>query len=344
MNSGKILFLTQEDTIKAGALDMSISVPTMEQVHSLHDKKDYVLPPKCVLRWGEHDSENTKGRINSMPGWIGGDINAVGIKWIASAPQNPFKYNLPRASAVIVLNDPDTLVPIAIMDGTAISASRTGANTGVASKYLAKKTSRTLGLIGAGVQNRTQLLAIIYSHPEIETIKIYDLHEERAQNFADEMSIKTGKEISVVKTAYEAVKNSDIFVTATVTETPIVKSEWIEPGVFYSHVGSHECEFEAILKMDKRIVDDWSEIKHRGVESLAIMYNTGMINDSSIYAEIGQIINNVKKGREDDTESIYFNTVGMGIEDVALAHKIYLRALKMNIGQKLSLWEKPFAV
>lgn len=344
MNSGKILFLKQEDVIAAGALDMSIAVPTMEQVYSLHDKKDYILPQKCVLRWGGHDSENTRGRINSMPGWIGGNINAVGIKWIASAPQNPFKYNLPRASAVIILNDPETLIPIAIMDGTAISAARTGANSGVAAKYLAKKESKTLGLIGAGVQNRTQLFAVNYSHPEIETIKVYDLYEDRAEIFAKEMSNKIGKEIKVSKTAYEAVENSDIFITATVTKTPIIKPEWIEPGVFYSHVGSHECEFEAILNMNKRVVDDWSEIKHRGVESLAIMYNTGMINDSHIYGELGEIINNTKKGRENDTETIYFNTVGMGIEDVALAHKIYERALEMNLGKKLSLWENPFAI
>lgn len=344
MNNGKVLFLSQEDVIAAGAMDMSIAVPTMEQVYSLHNIKDYVLPQKCVLRWGDHESENTKGRINSMPGWIGGNFNAVGIKWIASAPQNPFKFNLPRASAVIVLNDPETLIPIAIMDGTAISAARTGANSGVAAKYLAKKKSITLGLIGAGVQNRTQLLAVNYSHPELEKIKIYDLNEDRSKNFAKEMSSKIGKEIEVSKTAFEAVENSDIFITATVTKTPIIKSEWIQPGVFYSHVGSHECEFEAILGMNKRVVDDWSEIKHRGVESLAIMYNTGMINDSHIYGELGEIINNTKKGREDENETIYFNTVGMGIEDVALAHKIYERAKEMNLGKKLSLWDKPFAI
>lgn len=344
MKNGEVLFLNQEEVIKAGALDMSIAVPTMEQLFSLHEKKDYVLPQKCVLRWGDLESENTKGRINCMPGSIGGDLNAIGIKWISSSPQNPFKYNLPRASAVIILNDPETLAPMAIMDGAAISAARTGANSGVASKYLAKSNSKTLGLIGAGVQNRTQLLAINYAHPEIETIKIYDLYEDRAASFAQEMSASIGKEITVAKTAYEAVKGSDIFITATVTKTPIIKPDWIEPGVLYCHVGSHECEFETILNMDKRIVDDWSEIKHRGVESLSIMFNSGIIDDSYISAEIGQIVNSVKKGRENDTETIYLNTVGMGIEDVALAIIVYRNAVKMGLGKNLSLWEKPFAI
>jgi len=344
MSNGEVLFLTQEETIKAGALDMSLIVPTMEKVFSLHDKKDYVLPQKCVLRWGDIDSETTIGRINAMPGWIGGDFKAVGIKWIASSPRNPFKYNLPRASAVIILNDSQTLVPKAIMDGTAISAARTGANTGVAAKYLAKKDSKILGIIGAGVQSNTQLMAVHYIFPDLREIKIFDIDMKRAQTFASRMSEKIGKPIKVVKTAFGAVEDSDIFITATVTKEPIIKKDWIKPGVFYSHVGSHECEFDAIMKFDKRIVDDWSEIKHRGVESLAVMYGQGMVTDSDIYAEIGEIVNGKKKGRENDTEAIYVNTVGMGIEDVAVASRIYDSAIKMGIGKKLMLWEKPFAV
>ncbi len=343
-NNGEVLFLSQEDVIRAGALDMSLIVPVMEEVFSLHDKKDYVLPTKCVLRWGDLDSESIKGRINAMPGWIGGNLNSVGIKWIASSPNNPFKYNLPRANAVVILNDPNTLVPIAVMDGTAISAARTGANTGVAAKYLSKKNPKVLGLIGAGVQNRTQLLAVNYVHPNIEEIRIYDLSKERAVEFANEMSSKIGKEIKVCESAYDAVDEADIFITATVTKEPIIKADWIKPGVLYSHVGSHECEFDAIMKFDKRIVDDWEEIKHRGVESLAIMHKIKMIDDSGISAEIGEIVNGVKSGRVSENEAIYFNTVGMGIEDVAVASKIYEKALKMGLGQKLKLWDKPFAV
>lgn len=344
MKSAEILFLSQEDVLASGGLDMSLAVPTMEEVFNLHYKKDYVLPQKCVLRWGDIHSENVKGRINAMPGSIGGQIQATGIKWISSSPQNPMRNGLPRASAVIVLNDPETLVPIAIMDGTVISAARTGANTGVAAKYLAKKNSKSLGLVGAGVQNRTQLLAVDYAFPQIETIKIYDINPDRAKVFATEMSKQIGKEILISSSAREAVMATDIFITATVTKEPIIKPDWIEPGVFYSHVGSHECEFETILKMDKRIVDDWEEIKHRGVESLAIMFSTGMITNEAITAELGEIVSGFKPGRENDTETIYLNTVGMGIEDVALAQKIYLRAQENGLGKKIKLWETPFAM
>jgi 2,3-diaminopropionate biosynthesis protein SbnB len=344
MKPAELLFLSQEDTIAAGVLDMSLVVPTMEEVFRLHHQGDYVLPSKSVLRWGDKESESIRGRINSMPGWIGGDIQAVGIKWIASSPMNPFKHDLPRASAVIVLNDPGTLLPIAVMDGTAISAARTGANTGVAARYLAKPGSRALGLIGAGVQNRTQLLALKYAMPSLEDIRVYDIDLNRAQAFAQEMSLRIGSEIRVVASAYEAVCGADIFVSATVTQEPIVKADWIEPGVFYSHVGSHECEFEVINRMDKLVVDDWEEIKHRGVETLAILYSSGTIRDDSIYAELGEIVDGYKRGRERDDETIYLNTVRMGIEDVALANRVYERAMSLGLGQKLRLWSRPFAV
>ncbi len=344
MEKGEILFLSQEDTIQAGVLDMAMVVPTMEEVFKLHHRNDYILPTKCVLRWGDADSESTRGRINAMPGWIGGPSPAVGIKWIASAPQNPFKYGLPRANALVILNDPETLAPVAVMDGTALSASRTGANTGVAAKYLARKDSKVLGLIGAGVQNYTQLLAVHHVLPGLETIRVYDIDQARAEAFARKAGGFIGKTVTAVASAKEAVEGADVYITATVTKEPIIKKDWVKPGVFYSHVGSHECEFEAILAFDKRVVDDWQAIRHRGVESLAIMFEEGLIDDRAIYAEIGQLVSGSKKGRESDRESIYLNTVGMGIEDVAVADKVYKKALEMGLGQKLKLWNEPFAV
>src|SRR5690606_17305769 len=138
----------------------------------------YVLPNKSVLRWGDMESESTRGRINSMPASIGGDFNSVGIKWISSSPQNPDKYNLPRATGVIILNDYETLLPKCIMDGMLLSAMRTGANSGVAARYLAKKDSQVIGLVGAGVQNRTQLQAIHHVMKDLKHVKIADLNKE----------------------------------------------------------------------------------------------------------------------------------------------------------------------
>src|SRR5699024_9567726 len=97
----EILFLNQEDITECGGDDIALAVETMEKVFSLHQKDAYVLPNKSVLRWGDMDSESTRGRINSMPASIGGEFDSVGIKWISSAPQNPDKYGLPRATGII---------------------------------------------------------------------------------------------------------------------------------------------------------------------------------------------------------------------------------------------------
>ncbi|WP_373446162.1 hypothetical protein [Salinicoccus bachuensis] len=309
----------------------------MEKVFSLHERKEYVLPNKTVLRWGDLASESSLGRVNSMPASIGGNFNAIGIKWIGSAPKNPDDFNLPRASAVIVLNDYETLFPKAILDGMLISAMRTGANSGVAAKYLAKKNSKTLGLVGAGAQNKTQLLAMKEVLKDLEEVKITDLNRGRAIQFSEEMSTEVNLPIKVVDTAEEAVRGSDVFITATVTKEPIIKKEWIEKGMLYLHVGSHETHFGVIDLADKVVVDDWEELKHRGVESLPIMYNEGKFDESNIHAELGQIVNGVKSARENDDEFIYFNSVGMGIQDVALASEIYNNAVRLRKGEQITM-------
>lgn len=336
--NNKILFLNQDDIVKCGGDDISLAVETMEKVFSLHQKEDYILPNKSVLRWGDMASESTRGRINSMPAAIGGDFSSVGIKWISSAPQNPDKFGIPRATGIIILNDYETLLPISIMDGMLLSAMRTGANSGVAAKYLAKKNSEVLGLVGAGVQSKTQLLAMHHVMKNLKKVKVADLNAQRAKIFADEMSKKINIPIEVVDSAELAVRDSDIVITATVTKTPIVKAEWISEGTLYIHVGSHECEFDVIDKADKIVVDDWEELKHRGVETISIMYNEGKFDPANIHAQLGQVVNSIKSGRENDKEFIYFNSVGLGIQDVALASVIFEKAKEKNIGQEISLW------
>ena len=122
----EMIYLSPEDVIRCGGMSMDKAIDDLEEVFRLYDKGDYILPGKIVMKRHEPNAEETTGRINAMPGYIGGRFNMPGIKWIGSGPQNPFKYGLPRGSAVIVLNDPETKVPIAIMDGTLISAICTG--------------------------------------------------------------------------------------------------------------------------------------------------------------------------------------------------------------------------
>lgn len=338
----KIRFLTMEDVISAGALDMKATVNDVEEVFLLYNKKDYRFPNKIILNWGDSPEDEVKyGRINAMPGYIGGDYKMAGIKWSSSAPENPFKYRIPRSAGVIILNDLETKYPIAIMEASIISAARTGAVTGVAAKYLSKEDSKILGLVGAGVQNRTQLKALLVTRPGLKKVFVYDIHYERSLKFSEEMSKDCDIEIIPVKNAKDASINSDIIVTATLATEPILHKEWLSEGVFYANIGGNEATFDAILHSDKVIVDNWSAVEHRGISTVALMFHQGVITENNIYADLGEIVNNKKPGRVSEKERIYFNAVGMVIEDLAVASRIYKVACNNNIGTELKLWERP---
>jgi len=287
-------FLGLEDVVKAGALDMKRAVEDIENVLSLHDKGDYVLPGKIVLRWGEAENEYTTGRINGMPGYIGGAYAMAGIKWIGSNPENPFKFQLPRASALTILNDPETKLPLACMDGTVISAMRTGAATGVAARYLSREDSAVLGLIGAGVQNRTQLKAVLAVRPAISEVFVYDIDRERAEKFAAETSKSENVNVVPASTPEECTRNADIIITATVATEPIVQKEWIREGCMFANISGYEYTFDALRTADKIVTDNLKQIVHRRHSTLALMILEGLLSEDDVYSSLGMIVNGKK--------------------------------------------------
>jgi len=337
----ELLYLNQDEVIAAGGLDMKSTIQVVEEAFRLHAFEDDVLPMKTVLRWGGIETEATRGRINAMPAYVGGSFDVAGIKWIGGFPKNPFEYeDLPRATGIIILNDAHTGVPLAFMDGTLISAMRTGATTGVAAKYLAKRDTAIVGIIGAGVQARTQLMALNESL-SIEQVKVYDLSENRSKEYAKQMKELLDLKIKVMGNAKECVHGSDVFVTVTTAHEPIVKNSWVKKGSLYAHVAGYEDEYAVARNSHKIVVDDWEQVKHRGASTLALMHNDGILEDKDIYAELGEIVTGEKAGRETDDERIYFSPVGMGTEDLTVAYRIYESAVKRGIGRRLKLWTRP---
>jgi ornithine cyclodeaminase len=224
------------------------------------------------------------------------------------------------------------------MDGTLISAMRTGAVTGVGAKYLARKDSETVAMIGCGVQARTQLHALKTVFPSLKEVRGYDIWKEAAEKFAGDASNRFNIDAKVADTPKNAVVGADIIVTATMADEPIVKNAWIKQGNYFSHVGSYqEEEYNVVLKSDKIVVDDWEIVKHRQTPILAIMYTQGLIKDEDIYAELKDIVAGKQPGRESDEERIFFSPIGLGAEDVAVAYYIYKKALAKGVGQKLKL-------
>ena len=323
-----MLYLTDDDVRVAGA-DMDLALACVEEVLKLHDKGRVNLPSKVVLDM----DERRHGRINAMPAYVGGDVHMCGIKWIAGFPNNPARYGLPRANALIVLNDADNGLPLAVMEGTRISALRTGAVTGVGARYLARPDASVAALIGAGVQSRAQLEALRSVLPVIDEVRVFDIRPEAAEAFATR---HTDVRITVAAGPEAAVRGADVVVTATVADEPIVKADWLKAGSFFAHVGSYQEEEEAvILRADKVVVDIWEEVLHRGTPLLARMFTEGRIDGSRIWANIGEIINGRKPGREHDGERIFYSPLGLGSEDVAFAAKVYRKAVQQGIGVSL---------
>jgi ornithine cyclodeaminase len=335
----EILYLSQEDVLAAGGRDMVRCIECVEEALRIHSRGDLVIPPKSVVSWGDHQSEITQGRINAMPGYLGGSVKMMGIKWMGSNPPNPKRYNLPRASGILILNDPETKLPLAIMDNTVVSAMRTGAVGGIAAKYLARKDSEVMGVIGAGIINRAQALAVKTVLPELKRILVYDVVAENAQSWCREVSELLEIACQPVEFAEKVIRDSDLFVSATTAWEPIIKRDWIRAGQTYVHMAGYEDEIDVVERADKLVVDDWNQILHRGNQTIALAYKAGKIGTEDIHAEIGQVISGERSGRQDDREFIYFNAVGMMIEDIAFASWILKQAKKKGIGTQIPLWK-----
>lgn len=341
MNKVNILFLNNKEMERLGAGDMNAALCDVERAYSLYEAGDVIVPGKVVMRFGDKpEDEHVFGRINCMPGYLGGEYNMAGVKWIGSGPQN-YKKGLPRASVTVILNDPDTKLPVCIADGTEVSAKRTGASGGTAIKFLARENSTVITICGAGAQARTQLEAALIVRNSIRKVYIYDLYLDRAQLFAREMKVKYPG-IDIIPVVSEelgaAINQSDIIITVTLADNPFVRAEWINKGALIINMAAHEVEYGCIEKADKIVVDFWDTIKHRMSSSIAHMWANGLFRDEQIDAEVGQIINGTKTGRDNDEQTIYFNAVGAGILDLAVVIRCYQKAISQGEGTTIPYW------
>jgi len=333
-----ILYLSHNDVIKCQAASLEMILGIIKHVFICHYNKDFILPHKVVLRWGGLETENTLGRINSMPAFIGGDIRALGLKWIGSFPLNRQK-GIPRATAIIILNDTGTGLPIAIMEGAYISAMRTTAVNLLAAEYLCSCDSQTIAIIGTGIQNRFQLNGFLSKFSSLKKINIFNRTHGRVKPFI-KLFRKFKRNIQVFNSVAETVKDADIVLTATTTDEPLIKKENLKNGVTYFHFSGNECEYEVVNEFDKIYVDDWDVILHRGNLTPAKMYHEGLLNDDRIIGNLGQILNRKIPFRQSNSENIMFCAMGMAIEDIAVASAIYREAKEKNIGFQLSLWDQ----
>ncbi|SPL70718.1 2,3-diaminopropionate biosynthesis protein SbnB [Acinetobacter stercoris] len=330
-----IRYLSQSDLLNLGANHSNAFIEAISEGLKLHANKQFVQPLKPYLRW--ENANHIADRIIAMPCYLSGHDPIAGIKWIGSRQHNPKKFNLPRASALIILNDADTNYPVAVMEGSLISAMRTAAITGVSIKYLAKKDFTDVSVIGCGPIAQMQVKTVLEQYPQTRTIHLFDLNQDAAEKLKLQFSSEyPNVHFDIHPDAKSTVQAADVLITCTVSDKPYIPFEWIKKGCFISNISIMDIEPEVFLQVDKVIVDDWDQ-SNREKKVINVLVEEGKFSREKLHAELGEIITGDKKGRENDEEIILLNPMGMAIDDIVCARWFFNAAEKQNIGTVLPL-------
>ncbi len=326
-------YFSQEDLLGAGCLDIAMAVDAAEAAMRAFAAGDVLFPDKIVQIF----NDETQERINCLPATFKSQ-KICGVKWVSVFPPNPVKFGIQNLSAVIILSEIEHGFPIAFMEGTLCSNVRVGAMGAVAAKYLARPDSESIGFIGAGEQAKMHLIAMKTVLPGLKVCRVAAKSGEEEQQFLKEMQpIMPDVEIVPTQSNLEqAVRDADVIVTATSAQAPLLKAEWMKDGCFYSHVGGWEDEFAVAQSCQKIVCDDWETVKHR-TQTLSRMYKEGLLDDAGVYGNLNELVLGQKPGREDPSEKIYFNAVGLAYVDVAIAFAMYRRAEAAGMGQDLKI-------
>ena len=363
------LFLSEPDMLKAGVLNMKKCVQSMDDMFHVMGEGDYLMGSPSenhhgMMLWFPEEKRTEKmpvagpdRRFMAMPAYLGGRFNVCGNKWYGSNMANA-KKGLPRSILTVMLNDVDTGAPLALMSANLLSSMRTGAIPGVAVKYLQKKGASVLGMIGAGVISRSCLLGIRETMPDLKEIRVYDLFPEKSAAFAESMKKEVDMELTPVATMREAVEGCDVVSVAASGIAPVeIADEWIKPGCVIVCTGAAMFSKEALMKhhvifdnwkMHKDWLDELRDEPERllGVNAghpsakLLLMVARGEV-DADHMVSFGDLLVDPALGRQSEKDVFLFLTGGMGTEDVAWGCDVYREAVRLGLGTKLTLWDKP---
>jgi ornithine cyclodeaminase/alanine dehydrogenase len=325
MNDKKLLYLSQADVESLG-LSMAEIVKALEAAFREKGQGRVEMPPKPGIHPGGGDNF-----IHAMPAYIPA-LQSAGVKWVSGFPGNQAR-GLPYITGLLILNDAETGLPLAVMDCVWITGVRTGAATAVAAKYLARPDSSVAGVLGCGVQGRTNVEALQVLFP-LERVMAYDLDREAAGRYADDVGQRLGLDVVVVDTPREAVAGCDLVVTAgPILKKPhcTIQAGWLEAGAFASLVDFDSYWHPAAMhEADKFCTDDVPQLRHyQGV---------GYFQDiPEVHAEVGELVTGQKPGRETPAERTMTANLGLAMDDMAVAPLVYQRAVEHGIGTWLPL-------
>jgi len=321
----QLLYLSQDDVVSVG-LSMAEIIELLETAFHEKGAGRVEMPPKPGVHPGEEDNF-----IHAMPAYIPA-MNAAGVKWVSGYPEN-YKRGLPYITGLLILNDPETGLPISVMDCIWITAMRTAAASAVAARRLARPESSVLGILGCGVQGRTNTEALNVLFP-LEKVMAYDVRPEVVQDFARTISDQFDLQVVPVETPQEAVTGCDMVVTAgPILKVPhaTIQAGWLDQGAFASLVDFDSYWHPAALKeADKFCTDDVPQLRHYQ----EVGYFKAI---PPIHADLGELVTGKKSGRETPQERTLACNLGLAMDDMAVAPALYQRAVEKGLGTWLPL-------
>jgi N-[(2S)-2-amino-2-carboxyethyl]-L-glutamate dehydrogenase len=339
----EFVYLSQEDVVAAGGTDMAAMVDVIERAFRVKAEGGVRMPPKVMITWAdEPGTEEKHGRIMAMPAYVGGEFDVAGLKWIPSVPDNPARNGLPRANALVLLTDPATGLPLAVMDGTVVSAMRTGAVTGVAVRHLADPGTAVAGLLGAGVLAHTQLDALRVVLPALAEVRVFDPAHDRCARFCERAEAATGLDVRPAASAEAAVRGAGVVVPATMSVEPSFAAGWIEPGATVVLVSSLDAPVDLHEVTDLLVVDDWEhESTHPGRYAERLVSAGRIPADGSAAVELADVVTGRHPGRTGAGRRVVVTPVGLAMDDVAAAWLVLEGARRRGLGTPLRLRSGP---
>ncbi|MCK4462594.1 MAG: ornithine cyclodeaminase family protein [candidate division Zixibacteria bacterium] len=323
------LLLSREDVTQV--LQMPDCMDVVEKAFAELAKGTAVLPLRIPITPPE-------GLALYMPAYLK-EMGALACKLVSVYKGNPTKHKLPTTIGTVLLQNAETGQVICIMDGGYLTAVRTGAVSGVATKYLAREVDdQVAGIFGAGVQAKMQLWAVAVAR-KLSKAMVYDISSEAADRFVTEMSAKLEMEVVMVGSAEELMAG-DIICTATSSSTPLFDGEKVREGTHINGIGSHTPnarELDTTTVKRSKFVADSTEACLKEAGDLMIPIQEGALDESHIHADLGEIILGTKSGRANDSEITLFKSNGLAIQDAATAKLVYDRACESGIGTDVDL-------
>ena len=325
MEKQQLLYLSREDVASVG-LTMNAIIDALDNAFRDKGEGKVEMPPKPAIHPGGGDNF-----IHAMPAYIPG-LKSAGVKWVGGFTENQ-KKNIPYITGLLILNDTDNGLPLSVMDCVWLTGKRTGAATAISARHLARPESSVAGILGCGVQGRTNLEALKCLFPLTKAM-VYDTSEAAAKRYAEEMGAELDLEVVTVGTPQEAVSGCDIVVTAGLLQKKphaTIKAGWLDEGAFASMVDFDSYWHpDALKETSKFCTDDTLQLNH---------YRTlGYFQDiPPIHADLGELVTGQKQGRESPQERTATANLGLALDDMAVAPLIYRQAKEKGLGTWLPL-------